>query len=266
LLLCTCVLSNATAWGPDGHTVIGVLAVEQIDPKALAELKVILGATDLETIGGACNWPDQYRETDEGSANTSRYHYINIPRSQTKYDRQRDCPGNNCVTEQIKRFATELEDTRLDTERRKQAFSWVCHLVGDVHQPLHAGYRDDRGGNNVEIVFNKRPMNLHSFWDSGLISSKGFSQQELAEKLMPKCGAGTSSIWHFSEPDRWTEESHALVAKYSYPSGKKISTDFSQQSWDLIQKQLVKAADRLATVINATLGQGDVLLRENGKQ
>jgi hypothetical protein len=258
-VLCTCVLTNVHAWGRDGHAVIGTLAAGQMDKQALSSLKEILGSTDAKSLGQACNWPDQLRETNAGAV-TSPYHYVNIPRRQHRYDRQRDCPAGDCVTERIKGFAAELANTGLDRERRKQAFSWLCHLVGDIHQPLHTGYRDDLGGNNVNIVFQDDRMNLHRYWDSGLIKSRGLSRSELAAVLRPLTGAELSSNWHISAADDWTEESHALVAQYSYPDTNPVSAVFSKQSWKLIQQQLAIAADRLATVVNATIGEGEVLV------
>ncbi len=58
---------------------------------------------------------------------------------------------------------------------KDQALVMLTHLVGDVHQPLHATSRNnDLGGNKVEVpnlmdamvaTFPNR-KNLHTFWDS----------------------------------------------------------------------------------------------------
>ena len=42
---------------------------------------------------------------------------------------------------------------------------FVIHFVGDLHQPLHSANNGDRGGNEVHIVFQGNPGNLHSLWD-----------------------------------------------------------------------------------------------------
>ncbi len=44
--------------------------------------------------------------------------------------------------------------------------------MGDLHQPLHMGYGNDKGGNKMQINYNFRGTNLHSLWDSGIIEYK----------------------------------------------------------------------------------------------
>ena len=55
-------------------------------------------------------------------------------------------------------------------EERLVALKYVVHLVADVHQPLHGGFADDRGGNGFQISWKslERGSNLHALWDSGL--------------------------------------------------------------------------------------------------
>ncbi|HUC97485.1 MAG TPA: S1/P1 nuclease, partial [Candidatus Polarisedimenticolaceae bacterium] len=52
---------------------------------------------------------------------------------------------------------------------RRIALRFVAHLVGDIHQPLHAGFAEDRGGNSIAVRFNGRKENLHSLWDTALV-------------------------------------------------------------------------------------------------
>jgi hypothetical protein len=40
--------------------------------------------------------------------------------------------------------------------------------VGDVHQPLHVSFEDDRGGNNITVV-GECQGKLHAAWDSCLV-------------------------------------------------------------------------------------------------
>ena len=52
---------------------------------------------------------------------------------------------------------------------KRTALRFVAHLVGNIHQPLHAGFAEDRGGNSVDVRSSGRKMNLHSLWDTALI-------------------------------------------------------------------------------------------------
>ena len=44
--------------------------------------------------------------------------------------------------------------------------------VGDIHQPLHVSFEDDRGGNSV-LVTGLCDANLHSAWDACLVLKSG---------------------------------------------------------------------------------------------
>ena len=61
--------------------------------------------------------------------------------------------------------------TRRTENEKRIALRFIAHLVGDIHQPLHVGFAEDRGGNSVEVRFNGRKENLHSLWDTLPIES-----------------------------------------------------------------------------------------------
>ena len=101
------------AWGPEGHTQVGLLALQGLDPTASVWIKDVLGTDDVETINQACNWPDHVRDTPDWQWSAPQ-HYVNIPRSASRYNLERDCPDGLCVTEAIKKYAGELTNPRLD--------------------------------------------------------------------------------------------------------------------------------------------------------
>lgn len=252
---------NSSAWGQDGHTAIGILAVNQLQPAALQELESIIQPLNKQAVAQACNWPDEIRETEEGEW-SGPLHYVNVPRGIDVYDRDRDCkphpdhmehpegPTRYCVTEAIKHYATRLGHRQAPTEERRQAFAWLCHLVGDLHQPLHAGFADDRGGNDVNVKFKGEEMNLHRFWDAGLIDDKAGSWQYLVGQTVEFPAKPADSNWTQDMVNDWTSESHQLAEYAAYPPKKKIKSSFAEQSWMHIQQQIALAASGLALIIN----------------
>ena len=255
---------TALAWGPEGHVQVGMLALQDLDPTASAWLQDVLGTNDEAAINKACNWPDQVRET-RGWEWSAPQHYVNIPHNASHYDRERDCPDGLCVTEAIKKYANQLGDPRLANprlDRRKQweAFAWLCHLVGDLHQPLHAGYRDDRGGNYVQVSYRGKAINLHQFWDRTLIRE----HLEPNGKWQKPASNGNSLLagksWNPVETDAWTDESHQLAGEAAYPPGEIIQAAFAENSWLLIRQQWIKAGERLARILNTAVCEGEVEL------
>ena len=243
------------AWGQDGHSAVGILSLGQLQSETRIALERVLGSVDEQTIIAACNWPDAVRKTDEW-AWSYPLHFINIPPDESSYNKSRDCPEQLCATEAIKKYAAELSDRQASTEKRRQAFAWVCHLTGDLHQPLHAGYSGaayDRGGNEFDISFAGEQMNLHNFWDRALIKARAGDRQQLIRVLgkFPTVPAGDN--WLPGMVDLWTEESHRLVEEEIYPKDPEIRKSYADKSWKILQQRLITAASRLALIINTVL-------------
>jgi len=263
LFLCFAVAAlapdQARAWGPLGNATIGHAAVLQLDAPARAELMSILDVeSDAEltaAVGEACSWPDTVRGSPEWSWSAS-LHYVNIPRSSDRYDRQRDCPDGLCVTEGVLQYAAELGRPDLDRTRRWQAFAWLCHLVADLHQPLHAGFRDDRGGNDVDIVYRGEHSNLHRFWDSLLADERLAEADSRALAIERAAEPWPEDRWNPADVAAWTVEAHALAAEAAYPPGPVITQAFADSSWVIIEQQWRRAAGRLALVLNEVLPGG----------
>ena len=78
-----------------------------------------------------------------------------------------------CVVGAIEGQLAVLSDRgRTDAERR-DALKYLTHFIADVHQPLHAGYAHDKGGNDAQINWNGRGTNMHTLWDSRMLVSTG---------------------------------------------------------------------------------------------
>jgi hypothetical protein len=259
-LFCT---SQAFAWGQEGHRLIGQAAFELLDDEAREQVLELLGNPSpdalADELSSACNWPDRVRD-QAGWKWTSPLHYVNIPRHASEYDRERDCPDGRCVTEGVLDFANQLSYEQLEPEKRWQAFAFVCHLVADLHQPLHAGFRDDRGGNTVDIEYQGREWNLHQFWDGVVVRERLQDEEQMLGRLVEAGRARASRDFDVSKPKSWTEESHALAVSHAYPDSHVIDAAFADRSWKTTLECWERAAGRLAQVLNAVLGNNEVRL------
>lgn len=252
----------AFAWGSEGHRIVGVNALLLLDDSARATVIEILGSDSDQAIGKACSWPDTVRETPQWEW-SAPMHYVNIPRHARHYQRERDCAEGMCVTEAILKYANELSRPGLDAGQRWQAFAWLCHLTGDLHQPLHTGYRDDLGGNTVEIEYKGHTGNLHQFWDRVVIRERLGHGDDWARPYPGISGwTKTPEYWIPGNVRLWTDESHMLVGSSAYPVGRVIDEPFADRSWLIIRQQWQKASNRLAQIINAAVGEAEVLIEE----
>ncbi len=123
----------------------------------------------------------------------------------------------------------------------------MFHLIGDLHQPLHVGYGEDRGGNNYQINFYDKGTNLHSFYDSGIIEYKGLTLSEcLKAKIYTK-----EELSEIEKIDvvNWANQSRSFL-KIIYNTGnRKIDDTYIDNNYHIIQEQILKAGIRLSSVL-----------------
>lgn len=123
--------------------------------------------------------------------------------------------------------------------------------MGDLHQPLHAGFRDDRGGNEVDVEYRGETFDLHEFWDSVL------AQERYADSGRSLQVAPGIPPWRPEQVAAWTDESQALARSAAYPpdfiDGMEIDDAFADRSWDLSLAQWRTAAGRLAAILDVVL-------------
>jgi len=172
-------------------------------------------------------------------------HYVNMPKNAQTYVRSRDCKNDRCVVEAIKSFS-RIVKTGSDKEKTL-ALRMLIHLIADVHQPLHAGLYEDRGGNWYEIKYQGKSLSLHKFWDNHLV--KRFDKQVAsgAQKIL----ANQISV-SAGSPVKWAEESHAIAVNsvYLVRENQALSEEYLTMADSLLEKQLSRAAWRLAMHLN----------------
>ncbi|MFT3805674.1 S1/P1 nuclease [Arenimonas sp.] len=256
LLLLTPAL--ACAWGKDGHRIVGELAQRQLKPAAQAEVSRLLAGEPEPSLAGIANWADELREQDpERTQPSSKWHYVNFPRNDCNYTPPRDCPDGNCAVNAINRQFLILSDkARSDTERR-EALKFLVHIVGDVHQPFHAGYRDDRGGNNYQIQYAGEGTDLHHIWDRSLIKSRGLTPGEYVLALEKQEPLPYDRTRMSDRPAvDWVTESCKLVQQgVLYPPKHSIGEAYIAKHRPLAEQRLRQAGARLADMINYALAR-----------
>lgn len=243
----------ALAFGPDGHRVVGELAQRQLAPAALTEVRRLLGGEADAGLASVSNWADEIRD-QPAWRHTSRWHYLNFPRGSCRYDAERDCRDDRCIVAAINAQAALLADRSLDDEQRAQALRFLVHFVGDIHQPLHAGYGDDRGGNTFQIFYIGRGSNLHALWDGGILRSAGHDWTTQATRLADRA-AGVDVRWSLQAPARWAEESCRLIGDAGLypPRPGRLPDGYVERQYPVLEQRLVIAASRLSAMLNHIL-------------
>ena len=246
----------AAAFGPLGHRIVGLLAERQLTPTARAQVQQLLAGEPEPSLAGVSDWADQLRDTDpDRGKQTARWHYVNFPRGDCAYAPARDCPDGNCVIAAINRNLLALADRSRAHAERAEALKFLVHFVGDVHQPLHAGYRDDRGGNDFQINYRAQGSNLHSVWDSLLIDSRHLDADDYADALVNQPALPFDPTRRSDRPAvEWAQESCRIVQQSDiYPTTHTLTNAYVLSHRALVEQRLRQAGARLADMINFAL-------------
>ena len=255
-LLTMAVAGPAGAWGPLGHRLVAGLAWHELTPQTRTTIKALLAGEEDPTLPGIANWADELREHDPDLGRRSaRWHYVNIAEHDCRYDRARACRDGDCVVEAIDAQTRILADDRRPRAERLQALKFVVHFIGDVHQPLHAGYAHDKGGNTVQVSLDGRGSNLHALWDSGLLNQARRDESTWLRHLraMPSADPMPRDALP-PAADAWAEASCAIVKQPGfYPARPVIGKDYLRTWQPTAEAQLRRAGARLAATLNAAL-------------
>lgn len=251
------VPDTAHAWGFQGHRLVGRIAETRLTPTARREIDRLLAAEPEPTLAGVAPWADQLRSSDPGLGRRSaRWHYVNIAEDDCHYQAAKHCPGGNCVVEALKAQTAILADRARSDAERAQALKFVVHFVGDIHQPMHAGYGHDKGGNAVQVRYGNRGTNLHALWDSGMLAARGLDDDGYVKVLqsLPKPTLARRVVVS-RDAAAWAEASCRIAVEQGvYPSSRKLGDDYTAQYRPVAEAQLRLAGERLAQVLNGALG------------
>jgi hypothetical protein len=169
-IILSCLFSvEAYAWGAVGHRTIGVIAERNLSPSAKREVEKILGE---ESLADVANWADALRSTS-AYRQTSWYHFEKIPDQQTYLGNLKAMPvaqrKRGGVVSAVLRAVTILSDTKSTRAEQAVALKFLVHFLGDLHQPLHSGRPEDKGGVTISVNWFGLKTSLHGIWDSGMI-------------------------------------------------------------------------------------------------
>lgn len=258
--LLTCfVVIPAQAWGPLGHSVVAELAQRHLSPAAEAEVERLLAPDHTRSLADIASWADQIQNDPAQAAlwkQTRPLHYIDFRHGDCNYVPPRDCKDGSCVVAGLQHYVAVLGDRSQPDAARLEALKFVVHFAGDIHQPLHAGSRDDKGGNTYQVQFEGKGSNLHKVWDSGMLKTRGLDWQAYAQTLdMTGPVAMPLPIAPLDNPyAQWAEESCGITAEAGfYPADHKINQAYVDAELSVAERRLREAGRRLAEVLNLTL-------------
>jgi hypothetical protein len=271
--------ASAFAWGDEGHQIVALVAQSFLDPPVRKKVDALLAAdTDNRTrhdMASEATWADAIKSDSELRRRTSQWHFVDIELQSPNLDQACfnhppiptgavafDGPANDCIVDKINQFTAELGNNATDPEERIIALKFLLHLVGDLHQPLHASDDHDRGGNEKQVLAaGMRPGNLHHYWDTEFVVVLGPDQRRVAADLIEGISDDQEKQWAKGTAADWAQETFAIARDHAYgelpaPDTRRkfhLTDDYVQMAAEVVPIQLSKAGVRLAFVLNKAL-------------
>ncbi len=260
----------AYAWWEYGHETVAKIAMAKVRPDTRTAVAVLLRQSQAletptcpaRTIEQASVWADCIKAPPlrDRFSYAFSWHYQNVDVCKP-FDLTAACRDGNCVSSQITRNAKLLADKTLPVRERVMALALLTHFVGDLHMPLHAGDRNDRGGNDLKAaygIFAGSRLNIHSVWDGYLAERAISSPPALLSEAQIDMAAGTVADW--------SRESWAVARDSAYgvavgnpcaPPGQLASIDNAkiEALVPVVRVQILRGGMRLARLLDEALSR-----------
>ena len=252
---------DPSVWGFPGHRVVCEIAWQQMTPNAKSEAAKLTQAFGaFPTFAESCVWAD-----GQDAKNIHNSHWVNTSAGADAIT-MADCPAD-CVLRHLAAELSLLDDASNSDAVRARALMFVGHFVGDIHQPLHAGYASDRGGNGHRLRGVPRGGDMHYLWDSHFIRNLAQDWRQYGQDLHADINPIDHTVWVDDGATidgrvlTWANESFRIVEDYVYegltgPSGRELGPTYLQDNLPTVERQLKKAGLRLGQLLNEVLDPG----------
>lgn len=256
LMLCLLFCASPVwSFGAKGHSIVAAIAENHLSAQSLEAVEIITGSSRLEPLA---NWADRVKGNPNWNHSKS-WHYISIDRNESFVGLRRNPDGDILLA--LEKAESQLWDPSLPKQKQRQALAFLIHLVADIHQPLHVGRRDDRGGNNIRVKWFGEDSNLHRVWDSGIIDNTILSPSAYARRL-DQISYAKIKQWQNSRFVDWAEESKRLRrSAYDFTNKPGAEPSLGQQyaarHKPLVERRLQMAGIRLAARLNRLFANQD---------
>lgn len=232
-------------WGKNGHRATGEIAEHYLSKKAKKCIDEILNGQSLAFVS---TYADEIK-SDRKYNDFYSWHYVNMPFDKT-YETSEKNPKGDLVTG-IQKCISVLKDKTSSKEDQEFYLKMLVHFVGDLHQPMHIGRKEDKGGNTIQVQWFGKGTNLHRVWDENMIEEWDMSYLELASNAKKLSKKQIEAI-EKGTVINWVDEVHEITKEVygSVKKGENLRYKYSYKYFGTVRTQLQKGGIRLAKILN----------------
>jgi hypothetical protein len=245
---------HSGAWGVLGHRIVAQIAESYLNAKAKAEIQKILGTRSMAIES---NWAD-FIKSDTAYAYLYNWHFINMEQGYTSAQFMdviaRDTAAN--AYNKLNFLVRELKNKQLAPEKKLLYLRLLIHIAGDLHQPMHVGRLEDKGGNDIKVSWFNTQTNIHALWDEHLINFQQLSYTEYANGIN-HTSATQRTAWQKEPVSQWIYESYKISEKIynEIKPEQKLSYRYNFDYIEILNERLLKGGVRLGGLLNELFGK-----------
>ena len=238
-------VNSSLKWSDTGHRTVGEIAENHLKSSTKRQIKKLLKGKSLAFVS---TFADEIK-SDKRYNDFYTWHYINMPLD-SNYEDSAKSPTGDLATG-IAYCKKIIQDKNSSDADKAFYLKLLIHFIGDLHQPMHVGLVDDKGGNDFKLQWFYKDTNLHRVWDKEMINSYNMSYFELAKNVDVLTKKQVKEIQKGTIVD-WINETHVLTNKVyaSVKEGDNLRYRYSYDNFETVRKQLQVAGIRLAKVLN----------------
>ena len=243
--ICSYNANSSLRWSETGHRTVGKIAEKYLKSSTKRKIKKLLKGQSLAFVS---TYADDIK-SDKRYNDFYTWHYVNMPLDSNYEDSEKNPKGDLATgIAYCKKIIADENSSDVD-----KAFylKLLIHFIGDLHQPMHVGLAEDRGGNDFKLQWFFKDTNLHRVWDKEMINSYNMSYFELAENADVLSKKQIKAIQKGTIID-WINETHVLTNKIydTVKEGDNLRYRYSYDHFKTVRSQLQIAGIRLAKVLN----------------
>lgn len=236
-------------WGKTGHRATGEIAEQYLSKKAKRAINSLLNGASLALVS---NYGDAIK-SDNAYRKYGPWHYVNFPFDGTYEASEKNEKGDIYVA--ITTCVSVLKDDTATKDEKVFYLKMLVHFMGDLHQPLHIGLAEDKGGNDFQVRWFNAGTNLHTVWDFKMLDSYEMSYTELAANAAKLSKFQLKALQEGTVKD-WMNESRVLCKEVYATTeiGDKLGYRYMYDYVNVARAQLQKGGIRLAVLLNDIFG------------
>ncbi len=234
------------SWSKDGHEIIAQIAKHYLKKPVLDSVQKYLDTLSVEK---ASTWMDEQRNNHQFDY-LKPWHYVNVPKDKTYVKTEKP----NLINQLQLAINNLKRHKKLTSAEIAFNLKVVIHLVGDLHQPLHCGYFEDKGGNEIELLYLGKKDNLHHVWDKSLITTNKIDTAlciSFIKTMNPKQLKKMQKI----NVLKWVKESRTILPFVYDFNDNQLNTAYVLSSNQVVTMQLMRGGIRLASILNTAFSK-----------